>query len=171
MFALRALDAEPASAVYVGDSPFDLRAAHGAGVIAAAAMWGDIFPREQLLAEQPDLVFESPGRRGGGGVSDEQRSAELRDRIDEANHRYHVLDQPSIDDGEYDALLRELLKLEAEHPELVTPDSPTQRVGAPPSTQFATVAHPQPMLSLANAKNEDEFLAWGERMVRRLGEA
>ena len=103
-------------------------------------------------------------------MSDEQRAAELRDRINEANHRYHVLDQPSIDDAEYDALLRELLQLEAEHPELVTPDSPTQRVGAPPSTQFATVAHPQPMLSLANAKNEQEFLAWGERLVRRLGE-
>ena len=103
-------------------------------------------------------------------MSGEQRAAELRDRINEANHRYHVLDQPLIDDAEYDALLRELLQLEAQHPELVTPDSPTQRVGAPPSTQFATVAHPQPMLSLANAKNEQEFLAWGERLVRRLGE-
>src|SRR4029079_13615550 len=102
-------------------------------------------------------------------MSEEGRAAELRDRINEANHRYHVLDQPSIDDAEYDALLRELLQLEADHPGLVTPDSPTQRVGALPSTQFATVAHPQPMLSLANAKNEQEFLAWGERLVRRLG--
>src|SRR3954451_14870033 len=100
----------------------------------------------------------------------EQRAAELRDRLNEANHRYHVLDQPLIDDAEYDALLRELVQLEADHPELVTSDSPTQRVGAPPSTQFATVAHPQPMLSLANAKNEQEFLAWGERLGRRLGE-
>jgi DNA ligase (NAD+) len=103
-------------------------------------------------------------------MSGERQAAELRDRLNEANHRYHVLDQPSIDDAEYDALMRELLQLEADHPELVTPDSPTQRVGAPPSTQFATVAHPQPMLSLANAKNEQEFLAWGERLVRRLGE-
>lgn len=61
LFALRELSAEPGAAVYVGDSPFDLRAAHGAGVTAAAAMWGDIFSREQLLAELPDLVFESPG--------------------------------------------------------------------------------------------------------------
>jgi pyrophosphatase PpaX len=61
LFALRELSAEPGAAVYVGDSPFDLRAARGAGVTAAAAMWGDIFSREQLLAEQPDLVFESPG--------------------------------------------------------------------------------------------------------------
>jgi pyrophosphatase PpaX len=60
LYALRELGAEPASAVYVGDSPYDLRAAHGAGVAAAAAMWGDIYTREQLLAERPDLVFESP---------------------------------------------------------------------------------------------------------------
>jgi DNA ligase (NAD+) len=82
------------------------------------------------------------------------RAAELRAVIDEANHRYHVLDQPSIADSEYDALMRELQQLEAEHPDLVTPDSPTQRVGAPPSSEFASVTHPQPMLSLANARNE-----------------
>ena len=107
LFALCQLSAEPDAAVYVGDSPFDLRAAHGAGVTAAAAMWGDIFSREQLLAERPDLVFESPCEVAA--MSGEQRAAELRDRINEANHRYHVLDQPSIDDAEYDALLRELL--------------------------------------------------------------
>ena len=98
----------------------------------------------------------------------EQRAAELRDAIDDANYRYHVLDQPSIDDGAYDAMMRELQALEAEHPQLVTPDSPTQRVGAPISTQFATVEHPQPMLSLANSRNEDEFLAWGARLTRQL---
>ena len=96
-------------------------------------------------------------------MSDEQRAAELRDRIDEANHRYHVLDQPPIDDAEYDALLRELQEIEAEHPELLTPDSPTQRVGAPPSSSSRPSRHLQPMLSLANAQNDDEFLAWGER--------
>jgi DNA ligase (NAD+) len=63
-----------------------------------------------------------------------------------------------------------MLEIESRHPELVTPDSPSQRVGAAPSSQFATVEHPQPMLSLANSKNPDEFLAWGERLVRRLGE-
>jgi DNA ligase (NAD+) len=96
------------------------------------------------------------------------RAAELRAAIDEANHRYHVLDQPSIADSEYDALMRELQQLEAEHPELVTPDSPTQRVGAPPSSQFASVTHPQPMLSLANARNEAELRAWAERLERLL---
>jgi DNA ligase (NAD+) len=75
-----------------------------------------------------------------------------------------VLDQPTIDDGTYDGLMRELQALEAEHPELVTPDSPTQRVGAPADTGFATVEHLQPMLSLANARNAEEFTAWLERV-------
>jgi DNA ligase (NAD+) len=102
-------------------------------------------------------------------VSDAARhAAELRAAINEANHRYHVLDQPSIADSEYDALMRELQQLEAEHPDLVTPDSPTQRVGAPPSSQFASVRHPQPMLSLANARNEAELRAWAERLERLL---
>ena len=79
-----------------------------------------------------------------------------------------MLDQPSIADSEYDALMRELQQLEADHPELVTPDSPTQRVGAPPSSQFASVTHPQPMLSLANARNEAELRAWAERLERLL---
>jgi DNA ligase (NAD+) len=96
------------------------------------------------------------------------RAAELRAVIDEANHRYHVLDQPSIADSEYDALMRELQQLEAEHPDLVTPDSPTQRVGAPPSSEFASVTHPQPMLSLANARNEAELRAWADRLERLL---
>ncbi|HEY3765347.1 MAG TPA: NAD-dependent DNA ligase LigA, partial [Gaiellales bacterium] len=86
---------------------------------------------------------------------------------DDANHRYHVLDQPTLSDGEYDALMRELQALEAEQPELVTADSPTQRVGATPGGQFAEVRHPQPMLSLANARSDDEYAAWVER-VRRL---
>src|SRR3954462_702209 len=81
--------------------------------------------------------------RPGGGMSDATRAAELRAAIDEANHRYHVLDQPAIADSQYDALMRELQRLETEHPELVTPDSPTQRVGAAPSSQFAPVRHPQ----------------------------
>jgi DNA ligase (NAD+) len=100
-------------------------------------------------------------------VKPADRVVELRRVIDEANHRYHVLDQPTLSDGEYDALMRELQALEAEHPELVTPDSPTQRVGGAPSGQFAEVRHPEPMLSLANARSDDEYAAWIER-VRRL---
>jgi DNA ligase (NAD+) len=101
-------------------------------------------------------------------MSAEARAAELRAAIDDANHRYHVLDQPSIADSQYDALMRELQKLEQQHPELITPESPTQRVGAPPSSQFAPVTHPQPMLSLANARNRDELQAWAERLSRLL---
>ena len=83
--------------------------------------------------------------------------------LNDANHRYHVLDDPSISDAEYDALMRELQQLEADDPSLVTPDSPTQRVGAAPSGGFAPVQHLQPMLSLANARNEAEFGEWAER--------
>jgi DNA ligase (NAD+) len=101
-------------------------------------------------------------------MSAKQRIAELRAQIDEADHRYYVLDQPSIGDGDYDALLRELRALEADHPELVSPDSPTQRVSGTPSAQFATVTHPQPMLSLANSRNDDEFQAWADRLSRLL---
>jgi DNA ligase (NAD+) len=99
-------------------------------------------------------------------MSAETRVAELRERINDANYRYHALDQPTMSDAEYDALARELVKLEAEHPDLVTPDSPTQRVGALASTDFAQVRHLQPMLSLANSRSEDEFLAWAQRAQR-----
>jgi len=100
-------------------------------------------------------------------VKPEARAAELRRLITDANHRYHVLDAPTVSDGEYDGWVRELQAIEAEHPDLVTPDSPTQRVGGPPASQFAQVEHLQPMLSLANARTDDEFWAWVER-VRRL---
>src|SRR6185437_8836028 len=79
------------------------------------------------------------------------RAADLRERIVEANYRYHVLDDPTITDAEYDALMRELEALEAAHPELVTPDSPTRKVGARAQGAFAEVRHALPMLSLSNA--------------------
>ncbi len=79
------------------------------------------------------------------------RAARLRERIEDANYRYHVLDDPDIPDAEYDAMMRELEALEAEHPELATPESPTQRVGGTPSSAFLPVRHEIPMLSLANA--------------------
>ena len=92
----------------------------------------------------------------------------LRREINEHDHRYYVLDEPAISDPEYDKLRRRLEELEAEHPELVTPDSPTQRVGAPPSTRFAPVRHASPMLSLANAFSEDELRAFDQRVRRGL---
>jgi DNA ligase (NAD+) len=89
-----------------------------------------------------------------------RRAAQLRREIDEHNRRYYVLDDPVISDPEYDDLLRELIRLEEEHPELRTPDSPTQRVGAKPQARFGQVRHLQPMLSLANARDADELRAW-----------
>jgi DNA ligase (NAD+) len=99
-----------------------------------------------------------------------KRAEELRAAIDEANHRYYILDDPEITDAEFDALLRELIDLENAQPELRSPDSPTQRVGATPSERFAPFEHSQPMLSLANAFDEDELRAFDER-VRKLGTA
>ena len=96
------------------------------------------------------------------------RADELRAQLHEASHRYHVLDEPTIADAEYDALMRELETLEAAHPELVTPDSPTQRVGAHPSSEFAGVRHEVPMLSLANAFSEEEVAEFVRRISDRL---
>src|SRR5438309_10336246 len=102
-------------------------------------------------------------------TSSEKRVAELREKIEKANYEYHVLDQPTIADEAYDALMRELQSLEAAHPELVTPESPTQRVGAPASTRFAPVQHAAPMLSLSNAFNEEELQAFDQRVRKLLG--
>ena len=96
------------------------------------------------------------------------RAAELRRRIEEANYRYHVLDEPEIADIEYDRMLRELQDIEAAHPELATPDSPTQRVGAAPQGSFAPVRHTVPMLSLANAFSEEEVRDFVRRIEQRL---
>ncbi|HEV8671516.1 MAG TPA: NAD-dependent DNA ligase LigA [Candidatus Limnocylindria bacterium] len=97
----------------------------------------------------------------------ERRAAELRTAIEKANYEYHVLDAPTISDEQYDGMLRELIRLESEHPEIVTPESPTQRVGAPPSERFKPVRHVAPMLSLGNAFGEDELRAFDQR-VRKL---
>jgi DNA ligase (NAD+) len=98
-----------------------------------------------------------------------QRTEELRKTINHHNYRYHVLDSPEISDAEYDELMKELKQLETEHPELVTPDSPTQRIGAPPVEAFGVVEHPQPLLSLANAFSYEELAAWHKRVSNLLG--
>lgn len=97
------------------------------------------------------------------------RAHELRTILHELNHHYFVLDAPKVSDAEYDALMQELIALETEFPELVTPDSPTQRVGAPPSAAFESVRHRTPMLSLANAFDEKELRAFDARTKRALG--
>jgi DNA ligase (NAD+) len=98
----------------------------------------------------------------------EARAAGLRKELAEHNHRYYVLDEPTIGDDEYDALLDELRAIEADHPELRTPDSPTRRVGAPPLDRFEQVEHAEPMLSLGNARNEEELRAWETRIRNHL---
>ena len=95
--------------------------------------------------------------------------AELRRLLNYHNYRYYVLDSPEISDEEYDRLFRELQDLEAAYPDLVTPDSPTQRVGAAPLEAFATHTHREPMLSLSNAFSEDELRAFDTRIKRMLG--
>ena len=99
---------------------------------------------------------------GSGGPA--ARAAGLRAEIAEHDRRYHLLDDPTIGDDAYDALVAELRALEAAHPELVVADSPTRRVGAPASAAFAPAPHPVPMLSLANARDEAELRAWVERV-------
>lgn len=102
-------------------------------------------------------------------MSPAQRAAQLRRQIDEHNHRYYVLDAPSISDAEYDRLFRELQALEARHPELISPDSPTQRVGAAPLKEFAPVRHRLPMQSLSNAFSEQELRDFDRRVREALG--
>jgi len=102
-----------------------------------------------------------------GAVS--ARIEELRAEIREHNHRYYVLDDPVISDARFDDMLRELVALEAEHPELITPDSPTQRVGTRVGDMFAPVTHLRPMFSLDNAESREKVAAWETRMERQLG--
>jgi len=105
-------------------------------------------------------------RRAPAGVR--QRVEQLRADIERHNYRYHVLDDPEIPDSTFDRMVRELRELEAEHPELVTPDSPTQRVGGAPVEAFAQVRHRVPMLSLDNAFSSDEVIAFDRRIRERL---
>ena len=104
------------------------------------------------------------------GQSAADRAAELRSALERANHAYYVLDAPALQDHEYDALFRELKALEAEHPELRTPDSPTQRVGAEPASRLEKTEHLAPMLSLDNAFSPQELEAWETRNARMAGE-
>src|SRR3569833_1272962 len=98
------------------------------------------------------------------------RAATLRAELEQASYEYYVLDRPVMSDAEYDKRYRELLTLETENPELRTADSPTQRVGAEPASNLAKHTHLVPMLSLANAFNEEELAAWEERIIRMAGD-
>ena len=97
------------------------------------------------------------------------RVDELRAKLEHHNYRYYVLDAPEISDAEYDGLMRELDALERRHPELLTPDSPTQRVGGAAATLFAPARHSSPLLSLDNVFDDEELVAWRDRVVKGLG--
>jgi len=99
-----------------------------------------------------------------------RRVDELRAQLRDASYRYYVLSDPDISDAEYDEALRELVQLEQDYPDLVTPDSPTQTVGAPPSAAFAPVRHRVPMLSLDNVFSFEELAAWGKRTEKGVGQ-
>lgn len=105
----------------------------------------------------------------GAGTRIRQRHADLARELDEHQYRYYVLQSPSVDDAIYDRLMRELESIEAEFPSLRTPDSPTQRVGGTYSNEFTPVEHPERMLSLDNALDDEEFNAWVERVERDAG--
>jgi len=117
--------------------------------------------RATLRAIRTIALMESTGEAA-------VRAFELREQIERANRLYYVDDAPELSDAEYDALMRELVRLEEAHPELRTSDSPTQRVGAVPAGRFAEVRHEQPMLSLSNAFGEDELRAFDARVRRGL---
>ncbi|HEY4977008.1 MAG TPA: NAD-dependent DNA ligase LigA [Gaiellaceae bacterium] len=102
------------------------------------------------------------------GASDEKRVRELRAQIEHHNYRYYVLDDPEVSDAEYDRAFDELKALEAEHPELASPDSPTQRIGAAPSERFQKVRHLQTMGSLEKVTKREDVLKWAEDAHRRL---
>ncbi|MEO0561139.1 MAG: NAD-dependent DNA ligase LigA [Chloroflexota bacterium] len=103
-------------------------------------------------------------------ITPTERAKELRDQLHNHSYRYYVLSDPIITDGEYDALFNELKAIEAEHPDLATPDSPTQRTGSDLSTDFTKVNHPAPILSLSNVYNEEELREWEERIRGLLAE-
>jgi len=99
-----------------------------------------------------------------------ERITQLRAKINYHNYRYYVLDSPEISDAEYDELMRELKQLEEQYPQFLTPDSPTQRVGAAPVEAFGVIEHPLPLLSLGNVFSKEELLAWNSRTLKLVGE-
>nr|MBA3450121.1 NAD-dependent DNA ligase LigA [Chloroflexia bacterium] len=103
-----------------------------------------------------------------GATSLARRIDALRQAIEKHNYDYYILDQPTASDAEYDGLWRELREIEAAHPDLVSPESPTQRVGISPTSRFSQIKHPLPMLSLSNVYSRDELKAWAGRLSRLL---
>jgi DNA ligase (NAD+) len=128
-------------------------------------------PQRKPAQESQSEQLES-GQRSKPGQDQEQspaeRVAQLREEVEQHAYRYYVLDDPTLTDDKYDALYKELRQLEEEHPELLSPESPTQRVAPQPVSKLEKVAHLEPMLSLDNVRSEQELLAWVERMRNHL---
>src|SRR5215210_7749153 len=123
-------------------------------------------PALLLLEEPPPMPDVASDTMSLG-----RRVDALRKMIEKLNYDYYILDQPTATDAEYDALLRELRDIEAEHPELITPESPTQRVGIAPQGRFSQIRHPLPMLSLSNVYDRGGLEAWAARVDRILPRA
>src|SRR5262245_12401024 len=124
---------------------------------------------EAAVSEAAVVETAEAGLGAEPTVEARERHNELAREIDEHQYRYYILQAPSVDDSRYDALIRELEAIEAQFPALVTPDSPSQRVGGTYSTEFAAVEHAERMLSLDNALNDDQLNAWAERVERDAG--
>ncbi len=122
------------------------------------------------VAQETDLPDHAEPELATPSAEVRSRHADLSEQLNEARWRYHVLDAPTISDGEYDARMRELEDLENTFPALRTPDSPSQQVGGPPSTTFAPVEHLQRLMSLDNAFSREELERWAGRAIRELGE-
>src|SRR5215472_7605820 len=136
--------------------------------------------RRTKLDYKPTYIFERSDRKrsrkynfrmpsAARDKNIDQRIEKLRDEIRHHEHLYYVLDAPELPDADFDRLMQELKKLEAAHPELVTPDSPTQRVGGKPREGFVKVVHSRPLLSLDNAYNEQELRDWDRRVHELAG--
>ena len=127
-------------------------------------------PAKRVLPPRGAGQASPSAKPGWGDAGSPSNVDDLREQIRRAEHAYHVLDAPEISDAEYDALFLELRRIEDEHPELVTPDSPTQRIYGGTSEQFAKVRHRSPMLSLQNAFDEAEIRAWDKRVRDAVGQ-
>ncbi len=167
--ALERLGAEPAEAAYVGDSPFDIQAGKSAGDLRSGGRVGRDSFRRDVAGSRAGCVRACAGGAPGCplGRSRDDRlqliaSEELRRLVEHHLYRYHVLDDPELSDAAYDALYDELQAIEDEHPELVTPDSPTQRVGAPPADGFRKVEHLSPMGSLEKVTTAEALSKWAD---------
>ena len=148
---------------------FDLTDREGCRCLSATTSsgWSSRPPRTSPSIREPARQKGAPNSEKRA-ADPQERATELRRAIDYHAYRYYVLDDPEVGDDQYDALFNELKALEEEHPELVSPDSPTQRVAPEPVSELEKVRHPQPMLSLGNVHSADELKAWIQRMRNHL---